>query len=265
MKFARSTAIAAVVSVMTAGAPLAQTLTDAEIDGIIAELERFAAGATSGRVAIAGIPSAYLTAPGQMKATLSGSYGPRRGTGPRSTRFDASTSLAIGFGDPVDAIGVEVGVVNLSFRRFGHSGYFTVGFNREFETGAGGKGAVALTFDRIGGWGDARAGKVGGTLVFSTTGTMDTASGPMPVMTTFGVGSNITRKREAGVILGVGMGLSPDWSVSGGIYGDSGVIGTTWHPVDHNGLSVGVTLRKQSTVKPVFGVDVGYAFNVFGG
>ncbi len=264
MVFRKATAIVAIVGAFTAGTAVAETMSDAEFAAFVQDLSSTAAGPGLGRAAIAGIPSGFLTAPGHLNATLSGSYGPPRG-GPGSTRFDASTSLAVGFGDPVNAVGVEVGLVNLSFRRFGHSGYFSVGFHRQFSTGNGGTGSVALTVDQLGAWGDARGNRIGGTLVVSTMSDVPTATGRAPVMVSFGAGTNITRDKTAGVVAGVGTGLSPDWSVSAGIYGDSGLVGATWHPTSYPGFTVGFTARKQESTNAVFGVDVGYAFNIFGG
>ncbi len=270
MAINKVTALAAVAGLWMGGsASLAQTTAEAfDADKLIMELQALtrAGQGGGGSVSFAGLPTGTLTAPGTLSATISGSYGPLRGIPgrPKSTRFDASTSLAVGFGDPVNALGFEVGLVNLSFRNFGHSGYLQFGLNRQFSAGQS-IVSTALRVTDIAGWGDAKNNKVAGSLITSISYGIQTKNGTMPAMAVIGVGSNVRTNGKAGVILGFGVGVSQDWSVNAGISGDTGVLGASFSPSAWNGFNASFAVRKPRSQSASFGVDLGYNIRLFGG
>jgi hypothetical protein len=228
MKITKSVLFAACSSLCIAGsASMGQTF---DADRLIADLETLSrAGQGVRTVSFAGMPTGSLTAPGTIGVALSGSYGPLRGVpgSDTATRFDAATSLVMGFGDPVNALGFEAGIVNLSFRQFGHSGYLQFGVNRQFTLGQSTLSTAVRVTD-VAGWGDAKKNKTGVSLVNTIGYGIETQNGTMPAMAVFGVGSNIRENKKAGAILGFGVGVSQDWSVSAGLYGDSGVLGASY-------------------------------------
>ncbi|MFD1195222.1 hypothetical protein ACFQ3C_11115 [Seohaeicola saemankumensis] len=242
----------------------AQAQTEAELEPLVMELEAALAGETFSsdvrrRAGIAAVPSGFGLSNGTASLSFSGSYGPERGD-PDSTRFDASTAFSVGFGDPVNAVALEFGVVNTSFRNFGESGFFTVGANRQFSF-AGGTGSVAVTVSDIEGWGDSKDNDVSGTatasFVYSING--------RPVMATIGAGSSLTRDGDTGLIAGFGLSLAPDWAVSAGVVGESPIIGASYFPSALQGASVNFSLRDlDEGDDAVFGIDLGYSFNLFG-
>lgn len=130
----------------------AQAQGETELEPFVAQLEAALEGQKFStdvrlRAGIAAVPSGFGLSNGTASLSLVGSYGPERG-GQDSTRFDESTALAVGFGDPVNGLALEFGVVNTSFRNFGASGFFTVGVNHQFSY-AGGIGSVAVTISDI--------------------------------------------------------------------------------------------------------------------
>ncbi|MCC6007000.1 MAG: hypothetical protein JJU40_04935 [Rhodobacteraceae bacterium] len=254
-------AIVAVSAGLAAGSAQAQS--QSELERLTAQLESALAGQSVAidvrrRAGIAAVPSGFGLSGGTASVSLSGSYGPPRG--PDNTRFDASTAIAAGFGNPATAVGVEVGLVNTSFRRFGHSGFFTLGVNRQFPI-EGGTGSVSVSASNIAGWGDSRNNPVAGTIVASFAYSIN----GRPVMATIGAGSRLTRNNEAGIIAGFGMSVAPDWAISAGVVGDSPIIGASYFPPMLEGASVNFSLRDfDRGSNTVFGVDLGYAFNLFG-
>lgn len=262
-------AIVAVSASLAAGTAQAQS--QAELERLVGQLEQALAGQDVAldarwRAGIAAVPSGFGLSGGTTSLSFSGSHGPRRG-GSDSPRADASTALAVGFGNSVTAVGVEVGVVNTSFRDFGGSGYFTLGVNRQFSF-EGGVGSISLSATNIEGWGDSRDLDIGTNLVASFVYDLN----GLPAMATIGAGTRLGARgrsagnQEAGIIAGFGIGIAPDWAVSAGIVGDSPVIGVSYFPAALPGASVNVSLRDFDRGRDaVFGVDLGYAFNLFGG
>lgn len=252
----------AISAALFAGVAQAQSQTD--LEPYVAELETALEGQTFStdarrRAGIAAVPSGFGLSNGTASLSFGGSYGPERG-GADSTRFDASTALAVGFGDAENAVAVEFGVVNTSFRDFGESGFFTVGVNRQFAY-AGGVGSVALTLSDIEGWGDSSDNDLSGTAVASFVYSIN----GRPVMATLGAGSNLTSDGDAGIIAGFGMSVAPDWAVSAGVVGDSPILGASYFPSALEGSSVNFSLRDlDEGDDAVFGIDLGYSFNLFG-
>lgn len=252
----------AISAALLAGATTAQGQTD--LEPFVAELESALEGQTFStdarrRAGIAAVPSGFGLSNGTASLSLGGSYGPERG-GADSTRYDASTALSVGFGDAENALALEFGVVNTSFRDFGESGFFTVGVNRQFAY-AGGVGSVALTLSDIEGWGDSRDNDLSGTAVASFVYTIN----GRPVMATLGVGSSVASDGDEGIIAGFGMSVAPDWAVSAGVVGDTPIIGASYFPTALEGSSINFSLRDlDEGDDAVFGIDLGYSFNLLG-
>lgn len=138
-KLIKGIASIAALAGLVAGSAQAQSQT--ELERLVEQLEAALAGQdveidVRRRAGISAVPSGFGLSGGTVSLSLSGSYGPRRG-GPGSDRTDASTAAAIGLGNAATGLGVELGVVNTSFRDFGGSGYFTLGANRQFSFAGG--------------------------------------------------------------------------------------------------------------------------------
>lgn len=267
--FGSKVALASLSLSLVTGSAAAQSVV--ELEHMLAQLEAAVAGQdvvvdARRRAGIAAVPSGFGLSGGVVSFSLSGSHGKRRG-GPGSERTDASTSIAIGFGDPIAGLAFEIGIVNTSFRNFGASGFLTLGVNRQFSY-EGGTGSIALTANNINGWGDSRGLSIGVNLVASSVYSI---SG-MPAMGTLGIGSQLgsrsasTGNQKAGIIAGFGLGVAQDWAVSAGIVAGSPVIGASYFPAALSGSSVNISLRDfDRSDSVVFGVDIGFALNVFGG
>lgn len=262
-------AILAVSANLTAGSAQAQS--QAELERLVEQLELALAGQdvaidTRRRAGIAAVPSGFALSGGTVSLSFSGSYGPPRG-GPGGDRADASTAIAVGFGDPINAIGVELGIVNTSFRDFGGAGYFTLGVNRRFAFD-GGIGSVSLTGVNLAPWGGSSSLEAGVNLVTSFVFDVN----GRPAKATIGAGSRIGSRagpaanQGAGIIAGFGIGIAPDWAVSAGVVGRSPTIGASYFPAAFQGASINVSLRNPNRGRDaVFGVDLGFAFDLLGG
>lgn len=262
-------AILAVSASLTAGSAQAQS--EVELERLVEQLELALGGQdvaidTRRRAGIAAVPSGFALSGGTVSLSFSGSYGPRRG-GPGGDRADASTALAVGFGDPINAIGVEVGLVNTSLRDFGGAGYVTLGLNRQFAFD-GGIGSVALTAVNLEPWGGSSSLEAGATLVASFVYDLN----GRPAKASIGAGNKLGTRagpvadQKAGIIAGFGIGIAPDWAVSAGVVGEAPVIGVSYFPAALQGASVNISLRDLDQGRDaVFGVDLGFAFNLFGG
>ena len=258
----RLTTAASCCFVIGIGAASAQS--EAELEAFVLNLEAALTGhsieaGVQRRAAISAIPSGFGLSNGTASLSLSGSYGPERG-GTNDTRFDASTSLAFGLGDATNAFAVDFAIVNTSFRDFGASGFLTVGASKQFSF-PGGTGSLALSASNLGGWGDSSDNKEAATAVATFIYNID----GNVVMASLGAGSQLTRDNEAGLLGGFGVAVAPEWSVSAGFVGDSPIIGASYFPTVLEGTSVNFSLRDiDQRDAAVFGVDVGYAFNLFG-
>ena len=205
-----------------------------------------------------GAPSAFGLAGGVGAASITGTYGPRRG--PNLTRFDASTALTFGFGDPVDGLGVQVGANLTSFRKFGKSGFLTLGVHKMFQASDAGIYSVGVNVENIAPWGDAKRNKVSGNVVVSYM----TSFGDKLGLITVGA-TNTTPGRKVEPILAVGMGLTDTSSVSLSQVGDRTTLGTTFAVSALSGASVNLSAaRDWKTKQNFFVVDVTTAFNFMG-
>lgn len=216
-----------------------------------------AASLAQARAAITSLPSGFNLAHGMAAVSISGLYGPRHNVG----RLDGDMGLAVGFGDPVDAIGFAISADITSLEDdFADSGYFNLSAHRRFQFGSG-YGSVNATISGIGAYGTASARQVGGSLVASWV----TGSASRPYMITAGIANDLTIAQDVQGILGVGMGLNDQWAVSAGIYGDNNSIGVTYFPSFLPGSVMQFSLRNlDDSARRGIGVDFGYAFNLFG-
>ena len=206
-----------------------------------------------------GAPSAFGLSQGSVAAALSGSYENRSRGGLRPTRFDASTSILIGFGDPVDGIGFQLGTTITSFRDFGAAGYFTLGAHKMFQTSEHGIYSVAANLDYLAPWGESRENKPSGNLLLSYM----TGFGPRLGLVTLGVANNTRFDRRPVGVFGVGVGISDETSISFAQLGERSTIGLTTAPAALRGatLSVGLS-RDWSSRTSLLTVDIGRSFNI---
>ena len=208
------------------------------------------------RAAIASLPTGFGMSGGNFAVSLSGLYTPN---GPR--RLDGDLGLAVGFGDPVNAVGVTLSADITSLENdFADSGFFNVGAHRQFRF-SGGYGSVNATISGIGAYGTAAARQVGGSLVASLV----TGTASRPYMVTAGLANDMRLTGDLQGILGFGMGLNENWAVSAGVYGDNSAIGVTYFPPFLRNGVVQVSLRNlNDPVRRGIGVSIGYGFNLFG-
>ena len=260
-------AVAAIASSLAVESAQAQAQPDLErqLSELEAALEgRDVAVDVRRRAGIAAVPSGFGLSGNTFSLSLSASYGPE---GPpraaAGNRTNASSALAFGFGN-AETLGVEVGVVNTSTRDFGGSGYFSVGVNRQFSYD-GGIGSVSATASNLGGWGEAEDNEVTGTVAASFVFSLNDRPAMATIGATSGGGAAGTRNEGPGIIAGFGIGVARDWSVSAGVVGESPVVGVSYFPAALEGASVNASLRDFDRGNDaVIGLDIGYAFNLFG-
>jgi hypothetical protein len=219
------------------------------------------APATAQVVGTQGAPSGFGLAGNVVAFSLSGSYGERRGTGPRSSRFDASTAVVFGFGDPVDGVGFQVGANLTSFRKFGKSGFVTVGIHKMFQLSDAGIYSVALNVDNIAPWGDSKANKLSGNIVASYM----TGFGSQLGLVTVGITNNTTPTRKLKPIFGISRGVTDTSAVGFAHAGDTSTLSVIFAPQALQGMSVSVGAnRNWKTRQNGLTVDIGRAFALRG-
>lgn len=217
----------------------------------------FTASAES--VSIVGLPTGFGLAGNVVSLGVTGSYGPLRGTAPNQTRFDASTSVLFGFGNPATSLGFEFGATLTSFRNFGASGYVDLGFHRMFQGDQSGIGSVSFRAAHIAPWGDSAALRPSYTLA----GSYLTSMGGRLVMTTIAASTAYNNAREVRGAIGFGTSVAPDWSISAGYAGDHSVFGATWTPPTMPGASVSFSLSAlESTTNRALVINFAQVFNL---
>jgi hypothetical protein len=213
--------------------------------------------ATAGTIGTPGVPSGFGLAGGVAALSVSGSYGPNRG----DTRFDASTALTFGFGNPVTGFGIQPGVALTSFRQFGSSGYLTFGVHRMFQTSEAGIYSVALNFSHLAPWGDSERLDPSASLV----GSYLTSFGSNLALVTLGVGNDMNDQREVQGIAGIGIGITRDYAVSLGQVGNRTALGVTTSPSWLAGANLSVSVNRDWDRNDTkLAVDLGRLFNIFG-
>lgn len=225
------------------------------VAAVALSLAPLVAGAQT-RAAITSLPSGFGLGHGMVAVSLSGAYIPNA-----LRELDGDMGLALGLGDAVNGVGFTLSADITSLENdFADSGYFNIGAHRQFRFG-GGYGSVNATVSGIGAFGTAAARRVGGSLVASFV----TGTAGRPYMVTAGIANDLTLARNVQGILGIGVGLNESFAVSAGVYGGSNAIGVTWFPGFLRNTVVQVSLRNlDDPVRRGIGVDIGYAFNLFG-
>lgn len=211
------------------------------------------------QVATSALPTGFGLGMGDIALGFSALHGPWRGTGPDRTRYDASTSLAYGFGDPNALVGIDFAANITSFRDFGASGYLSVSLHRRMQFAGGAIGSVNLTATHLAGWGDSSVLDPAYTLVGSYAGVF----GGRRVMVSAGVGDGFHRARGTEGLLAVGVAVAPGVAVSGGFIGSSPVIGASWFPGFLPNSVVNLSVRDiDDSARRTVGIDIGYSFNL---
>ena len=95
-----------------------------------------------------GLSTAFGMSGNTVALAFSGSYGPPRP--PDNTRFDASTAVGLGLGNPVSGLGVELDVNLTSFRHFGASGNISGNVSKMFQINDKGVYSVMLAVGNLG-------------------------------------------------------------------------------------------------------------------
>lgn len=209
------------------------------------------------RAAISSLPSGFGLSSGTVGLSLSGLYGPYH----PPIDLDGDFGIAVGFGDPVNAVGIATSLSITSLQDdFADSGYLNLSVHRQFRF-SGGYGSINASISGIGAFGTASGRDVGGSLVASfVTGTQS-----RPYMITVGVANDLNLAQDVQGILGVGMGLNDQWAVSAGVYGDNNAIGVSYFPAWMPNAVIDVALRNvDDSARRGIGFNIGYAFNLSG-
>lgn len=191
-------------------------------DEVMAALENLSFSAQDPNfLSIQGIGGARTVSSGTLFLSISGSD--TRPTGVRE--FDGSLSFGAGFGNQETSIGGEVAVEVTSAEPddFGDSGYLNAKVGGRVLRSLG-QNYLAVGAEGMAPWGDARGQEVNLTL----TGTRVTRLGPFangrfyPVILTLGYGDHQDHSVDPGLFAGIGVGLTPNLSVS--LANDAGIL-----------------------------------------
>lgn len=188
--------------------------------------------------ATVGIPSGFTLAKNTGFASLSLSNVRERR---RAQRPDGSAAFGLGFGDPVNAVGVEAivglssiggnsGLTGFDLSDFGDSGSLNLKISRRIASPfSGGVASLALGAGRAARWGDMSAAKPNYYAAYSTSFSLGSASGnPMSGLLSAGYGSAIGSFEDtAGAFFGLGLGLGKGVSVGASWYGNEAILGAT--------------------------------------
>jgi len=207
-------------------------------------------------VATPAIPSGFGLSGNTLAVSLSGAYDNSR---PVGNRLDASTSLAFGFGDPVDGIGVQASVNLTSFRMFGASGYGALTLHRMFQTNSSGIFSISGNLTYIAPWGNAArlpmGGSVVGSYLFGINGRLGIA--------TLGATNDLNAARRVQPVVGFGYQVADDIAVSAGWAGEQSVLGIGWQPPMLGGTTVNLSVRAvEDNARRSIGLDITHAFNL---
>lgn len=177
-----------------------------------------------------GIKSA-TTAPGGL-AFVSGAWSSDRvnvsGGSGLIDRTDGSMSLGAGFGSAETGIGFQV-TANITslYDDFGDSGYLSFKASRRVTPEGQVPVYLGVSADNLVPWGDSSQNEESLDLIVSVFPTIQTASGPKPLMITLGAGTNIRNYgQDPGGYFGIGMGLTEHLAVSAAWTGDEVALGT---------------------------------------
>ena len=206
------------VATMWASAAVADEGLSAEaylayLDALAAQTEELPLGnaSTVGVASGFGLPSGV----GFAVAALSDTRERGQGNG-----ADGSMALGLGFGDSINAVGLEV-ILNITSvlpSDFADSGTINVKFSRNIDTNS----AISLSVSNAVKWGDAKNNDVGTTFAYSRRFALQGRS----AMISAGYSSNIgTLDDEPGGFVGFGLALTEKTSAGLSWYGDEWVAG----------------------------------------
>lgn len=212
------------VAALLLGAQAASAQEQAAMTGgeIMAALENLSFAAQDPNfLSLQGIGGARTALGGSLFFSISGSD--TRPTGLRG--LDGSLSFGAGFGDQETSIGGEVAVdiTSADPDDFGDSGYLNAKVGGRVLRSLG-QNYLAVGAEGMAPWGDAHGQEVNLTL----TGTRVTRLGPFangrfyPVMLTLGYGNHQDHGIDPGMFAGIGLGLTPNLSIS--LANDAGIL-----------------------------------------
>ncbi len=210
-------------------------------------------------VATPGAPTAFGLPDGVLAISQSGSYSTRNRRGLAPTRFDGSSAVTYGFGDPVDGIGYHIGATITSTRRYGRSGYLSWGAYKLFQRDDRGVYAVAANLDYVGRWGEGREMRPSGNLLASYM----TGFGENLGLVTLGVANNTRFDRRIVGVFGLGVGVTERSSLSVAQMGSRTTLGLTTAPAILQGFTLSAGLsRDWSSKTDMLAVDIGRNFTL---
>ena len=137
--------------------------------------------------------------------------------------------LGFGLGNARDTVGVQVAANITSLTdAFGDSGNLSVKFSRQVST-AEVPVFVGLSFDRLAPWGDGRLADPSTTFAVTAFPMASLGGRSYPMMVTVGYGTHIEdRRRQPGVFVGAGMGLTENFGASIAWTGESVTVGSAF-------------------------------------
>lgn len=207
----------------------------------------------------AGLSSAFGLSGNTLGLTFSGSYGPPRGVG--ATRFDASTALSLGLGDPVNGVGLQFDANLTSFRNFGASGNFSANIHKMFQVNDKGVYAVMLSAGNLGAWGDAATLPENASLI----GSYMFGIGAHPAVVTLGATTALNANNDIEAIGAFGYSLNSDWALNIGFAGQTPVVGATWQPEFLSNTPITISISDiDDESKRKLQIDIGHTFSLTG-
>lgn len=229
------------------------------IDPIVVPTERPAAAPGS----TAGTPTAYGASAGQAYVGVAG-YVPLKKGG----YVDGSVSLGAGFGNPVDSVGVELGVnlTSIGGQNFDFGGSGTVGLvvHKHLPDGT----AVAVGWSDPVKWGDAKTAKdtIYGVVTKSFDLNSDSSENKLPLTVSVGVGTGAFRSKGAikaghnspNVFVGAGLRVSPEAAIVTSWTGNSLNVGGSFAPFKKTPLVIN-TVVTDVTNNPGLSISGGYS------
>lgn len=207
----------------------------------------------------AGLSTAFGLSGNTLGLTFSGSYGPPRGID--ATRYDASTALSLGLGNPVSGVGLQFDANLTSFRNFGVSGNFSASIHKMFQFNDKGVYSVMLSAGNLGAWGDAATLPENASVI----GSYMFGIGPHPAVVTLGATTALNPNNDIEAIGSFGYSLNSDWAVSVGFAGDTPVVGATWQPAFLSNTPISISISDiDDDAQRKLSIDIGHTFSLTG-
>lgn len=207
----------------------------------------------------AGLSTAFGMSGNTVALTFSGSYGPPRA--PDNTRFDASTAVSLGLGNPVSGLGLQFDMNLTSFRQFGESGNFSANIHKMFQLNNKGVYSVMLSAGNLGAWGNATRLPENASVI----GSYMFGIGAHPAVLSLGATTALNINKDVEAIGSFGYSLNSDWAVSVGFAGDTPVVGATWQPefLPNTPISISISDIDDEAQRKL-SIDIGHTFNLTG-